>query len=141
MAVSGEQMLMERGLRMTPQRLMILEAIEARDDHFSADELYDQVRQRYSHLNLSTVYRTLEVLEQANIVTKTDLGDGCIRYHWAEKGRHHHLICQQCGRVFELEEPALLPLKQELERDYGFAANIVHLNIFGRCSTCRTAAG
>ncbi len=137
MAIPGEQALAQRGLRLTPQRMMILEAIEARDDHFSAEEIYEAVRRRYSHMNLSTVYRTLEVLEQAELVTQTDLGDGRVRYHWAEKSRHHHLICQGCGHVVDLEESLLAPLKETLHRDYGFAANIAHVTIFGRCARCR----
>jgi Fur family transcriptional regulator, ferric uptake regulator len=138
MVIPAEQLLAEKGLRLTPQRLMIIESIESRDDHFSADELYAQVRQRYSHMNLSTVYRTLEVLEQAGLVTKTDLGDGCVRYHWAEKSRHHHLICQACGEIVDLEESALESLKQELAREHDFLANIVHVNIFGQCGKCRS---
>ncbi|MCL4535878.1 MAG: transcriptional repressor [Bacteroidetes bacterium] len=136
MVIPGEQALAERGLRLTPQRMMILEAIEARDDHFSAEEIYAQVRQRYSHMNLSTVYRTLEILEQAGLVTQTDLGDGRVRYHWTEKSRHHHLICQGCGQVIDLEECLLAPLKETLRRDYGFSANIAHVTIFGRCAKC-----
>ncbi len=136
MAIPGEQELAERGIRLTPQRMMILEAIAARDDHFSAEEIYAQVRQRYSHMNLSTVYRTLEVLAQAGLVTETDLADGRVRYHWTEKSRHHHLICQGCGQVVDLEESLLEPLKERLRRDYGFEANIAHVNIFGRCARC-----
>lgn len=139
MAIPGEQALAEQGFRLTPQRMMILETIEARDDHFSAEEVYAQVRQRYSHMNLSTVYRTLEILEQAGLVTQTDLGDGRVRYHWAEKSRHHHLICQACGQVIDLEECLLAPLKETLQRDYGFAANIAHVTIFGRCAKCHPA--
>ena len=126
-----------KGYRMTPQRMMILEAVEAADDHISADEIYAAVCKRYPHINISTVYRTLELLKELGLVTETDMGDGRVRYHSIRKGHHHHLICQNCGCVIDLDETTLLPLKDALSRDYGFNADLKHLAIFGRCSKCR----
>ena len=129
--------LSRRGYRLTPQRMMILEAVEAADDHISADEIYSRVCNRYPHLNISTVYRTLELLKEQGLVTKTDMGDGRVRYHSIRKGHHHHLVCQNCGCIIDLDEEVLLPLKDALSLDYGFSADLKHLAIFGRCGKCQ----
>lgn len=128
--------LSRRGYRLTPQRMMILEAVEAADDHISADEIYSQVCARYPHLNISTVYRTLELLKEQGLVTETDMGDGRVRYHSIRKGHHHHLVCQDCGCIIDLDEAALLPLKDTISREYTFNADLKHLAIFGKCSNC-----
>ena len=122
---------------MTPQRMMVLAAIENSDHHVSAEEIYAQVITRYPHLNISTVYRTIELLEELGLVTKTDMGDGRVRYHSIKKGHHHHLVCQKCGRIIDLDESVLSPLRSALSREYGFDADLRHLAIFGRCSKCR----
>ena len=129
--------LIELGYRLTPQRMMVLSAIESSDRHISAEEIFTQVVAKYAHVNISTVYRTLELLKRLGLVTETDLGGGRFRYHSAEKGHHHHLICQECGAIIDLEESALTPLKEALLREYKFVADLRHLGIFGRCVKCR----
>jgi len=128
--------LTERGYRLTPQRLMIISAIEHSDGHISAEEIYAQVMAKYPHVNISTVYRTLELLKQLGLVTDTDFGEGRVRYHPVGKGHHHHLVCQECGATVDLDETALTPLKDVLLREYGFSADLRHLAIFGRCGKC-----
>ena len=129
--------LREKGYRLTPQRVMVLEAIEHNPDHISAEEIYSRVAAKYPDVNISTVYRTLELLTKLGMVTETDLGGGRVRYHPAEKGHHHHLVCQQCGAVIDLEESLLNPLKDTLLREYDFKADLRHLGIFGLCGKCR----
>jgi len=125
------------GYRLTPQRLMIVSAIENSHDHISAEEIYSQVVAKYPNVNISTIYRTLELLEQLGLVTETDLGGGRVRYHPVDKGHHHHLICQECGTVIDLDEATLSPLRDALLRQYDFTADLRHLGIFGRCKKCR----
>ena len=84
----------EQGYRLTPQRMMVLSAIENSTNHISAEEIYARVAAEYPHVNISTVYRTLELLKRLGLVTETDLGGGRVRYHPAERGHHHHLICK-----------------------------------------------
>ena len=126
----------QRGLRMTPQRMMIVEAIENSTDHISAEEVYSHVVEKYPNVNISTVYRTLDLLEELGMVTKTDLGGGRVRYHPADKGHHHHLVCRECGTIIDLDEAALLPLKDSLRREYNFIADLRHLGIWGKCTKC-----
>ncbi len=116
---------------------MILSAIENSDDHISAEEIYAQIVAKYPQVNISTVYRTLELLEQLGLVTETDLGGGRVRYHPADKGQHHHLVCQECGAVIDLDDSLLSSLKNTLLREYKFSADLKHLAIFGRCSRCK----
>ena len=132
--IAGE--LTELGYRLTPQRLMILSAIENSDDHISAEEIYAQIITKYPNVNISTVYRTLDLLQRLGLVTETDLGGGRVRYHSAEKGHHHHLVCQECGAIIDLDESLLAPLKDALLREHGFIADLRHLAILGRCVKC-----
>jgi Fur family ferric uptake transcriptional regulator len=127
----------ELGYRLTPQRTLILAALQASDDHISAEEIYSQVHAQYPHVNISTIYRTLELLKSLGLVTETDLGEGRVRYHYGDKGHHHHLICEKCGAVIEVDESLFLPLKRTLLQDYQFKADIRHLAIFGRCANCQ----
>ncbi|MFC1918429.1 Fur family transcriptional regulator [Chloroflexota bacterium] len=128
--------LSKHGYRMTPQRLMILSAIESSDDHISAEEIYAQIVAKYPNVNISTVYRTLELLERLGLVTKTNLGEGRVRYHPAEKGHHHHLVCRECGAIIDLDESLLASLKSALLEEYKFNADLRHLAILGRCVKC-----
>jgi Fur family ferric uptake transcriptional regulator len=112
--------LSHQGYRMTPQRLMIVSAIENSENHISAEDIYTQVVAKYPNVNVSTVYRTLELLEQLGLVTKTEMGIGRIMYHPIEKGHHHHLICRNCGNIIDLDESALR-----------------HLGILGLCANCK----
>jgi len=132
--IAGE--LTKRGYRLTPQRLMILSAIEESDSHISAEEIHARIVARYPNVNVSTVYRTLELLKRLGLVTETDLGEGRVRYHPAEKGHHHHLVCKECGAIIDLDESLLTPLKSALLREYQFSADLKHLAILGRCLNC-----
>lgn len=125
------------GYRLTPQRLMILAAIENSDNHISAEEIHAQIVARYPNVNVSTVYRTLELLTRLGLVTETDLGEGRVRYHPADKGHHHHLVCRECGAIIDLDESLLTALKGALLREYRFDADLRHLAIIGRCANCR----
>jgi len=116
--------------------MMILEAIENSQDHISAEEIYAEVVAKYPHVNISTVYRTLELLKRLNLITETDLGGGRVRYHPVEKGHHHHLVCENCGAIINIDESILARLKDVLLHRYNFSAHLSHLAIFGHCARC-----
>ena len=128
--------LSQKGYRLTPQRLMILEAIEGASGHVSAEEIYQKIKERYPGLNISTVYRTMELLKETGMVTETDMGDGRVRFHSVGHEHHHHLVCSKCGSVVDLDESMLSPLTVLLTEKYGFSADLKHLAIFGRCKDC-----
>ncbi len=129
--------LRERGYRLTPQRLLVLEAIEASDDHISAEEIHSQAHARYPYMNISTVYRTLDLLKEQGLVAESDLGGGRFLYHPVGKAHHHHLVCRKCGRVQDIEVSALHNLRQEIKERYGFDAVFDHMAIFGTCKACK----
>ena len=132
--------LREEGYRLTPQRMIILAIIYDSQGHLSAEEIHQRVRQQYPFVDISTVYRTLNLLKKLRFITETDLGDECVRYELADKGRHHHLICRQCGASFALEHELLAPLAPRLLEKYGFAADLDHFAIFGLCRHCQSQA-
>jgi Fur family ferric uptake transcriptional regulator len=124
------------GFRVTPQRTLILAALVSGQGHVSAEDIYAEVRSIYPHVNISTVYRTLEQFRDIGLVTQTDLGGGCVQYHCADKGQHHHLVCQKCGRTIELEDSFVEPLRTRLLEEHQFHADMMHFAIFGRCAEC-----
>ncbi len=135
--MSCHKILQEKGYRLTPQRMLVIEALHNAESHISAEEIYEQLHARYPYSSVSTVYRTLELFKKLKLVTETDFGEGRVRYHVAEKGHHHHLVCRRCGKVMDLEESVLSSLKDTLLRDFGFDADLRHLAIPGECSKCR----
>ncbi len=135
--MSCHEVLRKKGYRLTPQRVLVIEALHHADGHISAEEIYQELHNRYPYANISTVYRTLELLKKLNLVTETDFGEGRVRYHVAEKGHHHHLVCRSCGKIVDLKESALYSLRETLLRDYSFEADLRHLAIPGRCESCR----
>src|SRR4030065_218232 len=129
--MSCAQVLRGKGYRLTPQRMMVVEALHDADKHVSADEIYDRVKAKYPYANISTVYRTLELLKELGLVNEIALGDGCVRFHPGEKGHHHHLICQKCHGIIDLPESALAPLADILSEKHKFKADLTHTAVFG----------
>lgn len=130
------QTLRRRGYRFTKQRLLILSAVEKAKGHFSVDDIYRELRAQDPKLHISTIYRNLELLRNLGLVTQTDLGEGRFHYHLREQGHHHHLICEKCGTMTELEEDLVNSLKDAIQQKYGFTPDLKHLAIFGLCRQC-----
>ena|SRR5438034_5709011 len=130
------EMLRERGLRMTPQRQLILEAVQAMQGHISVEAVHARVAARFPQVNISTVYRTLELLQDLGLVTHTHFDDGVAQYHRADEGLHQHLVCRGCGSEQELDLEVLRPLGKELRRRYGFEADLAHFALVGMCRRC-----
>lgn len=129
--------LKESGQRLTPQRLLILSALRHSSGHITAAEILAQVRESYPYIDISTVYRTLNVLMQMRMISGTDLGAGEYRYEWIDRIRHHHLICRSCDRAILLDHKYLEDLSTEIMDDYSFRSDIDHMAIFGLCHECR----
>lgn len=128
--------LKESGQRMTPQRLLILSALRHTDSHLTAAQILEQVKASYPYLDISTVYRTLNVLIQMRLVSTTDLGGGEASYEWIDHIRHHHLICRSCDAAIQLNHVYLENLGAEILEDYSFQSDIDHIAIFGLCNSC-----
>lgn len=124
-----------RGYRLTPQRQLVLEAVSELG-HATPDEIVTAVRRTASGVNISTVYRTLELLEELGLVTHTHLGHGAPTYHAASGGDHVHLVCRSCDGVTEVEPDMVANLVNRLAAERGFRADVGHFAIFGVCATC-----
>ena len=90
--------LREAGYRLTPQRVMVLQAIAESDVHLTAEAIHQSVIKLYPYLDIATVYRILQLLKRLHLVTEIDLGDGSAQYEVAEPNKHHHMVCRGCGR-------------------------------------------
>lgn len=135
--MSCTQVLQAKGYRLTPQRIMVVDALHGAQEHISAEEIFELIRKKYPYANISTVYRTLELLKELGLAAEISIGDGITRYHARENSGHHHLVCTKCGGIISLPENELAPLREILEKNHKFKADINHLAIFGLCSSCR----
>jgi Fur family transcriptional regulator, ferric uptake regulator len=124
-----------KGLKLTPQRMLIVEIIHHDTGHLTAEEIISNVQARMPGVNKSTVYRTLDLLEEAGCIYKSEIGSDFI-YHHDEEGHHHHLICRQCGKTIECAENLFAPLKKLLDDKYNFNAEFKHVIINGLCVDC-----
>jgi Fur family ferric uptake transcriptional regulator len=136
MSQTWDAALRASGYRVTPQRQLVLEAV-TKLHHASPEEIFAEVHQKARGVNVSTIYRTLELLEQLGLVTHTHLGHGAPRYHLAAEAQHVHLVCRDCGRVTELAPEAAYPLVSVLDEEHGFETDVGHLTVFGTCRDCR----
>jgi Fur family transcriptional regulator, ferric uptake regulator len=125
----------QRGLRVTPQRQLVLEAID-RLGHATPDAVCAEVQSVASGVNLSTIYRTLELFEKLGLVRHAHLGSGSATYHSAAAAAHLHLVCDGCGLVGEADIEVAEDLVGRLRSTHGFTPDVEHMAISGRCAAC-----
>jgi len=128
-----------RGYRLTPQRQLVLEAVDVLG-HATPEDILGEVRKTADSVNVSTVYRTLELLEQIGLVSHAHLGHGAPTYHLAERHHHLHLVCRDCGKVTETDVSVAAPLVETLREQQGFETDMKHFALFGRCAACAAGA-
>ncbi|MBB5934408.1 Fur family transcriptional regulator [Streptomyces zagrosensis] len=124
-----------RGYRLTPQRQLVLEAVDTLE-HATPDDILTEVRRTASGVNVSTVYRTLELLEELGLVSHAHLGTRAPTYHLAERHHHLHLVCRDCTDVLEADQTIAEPFARQLRETFGFDTDLKHFAIFGRCAKC-----
>ena len=131
-----------KGFKATPQRKAILEVISKyKGSHLSCEEVFDLVRKQYPGIGLSTIYRTLPLLERMEILDKILLDDGIVRYEFNnrnEKHFHHHMICVSCGSISEIKDEMLEDLEKRLYKDNSFVVKNHSIKIYGFCNKCCT---
>ena len=127
--------LRDKGLRLTPQRELVLAAVRELG-HATPEEVAEKVRMTHPGINLSTVYRNLETLDNVGFVLHTHLGHGGATYHAAEELTHLHLVCGVCGSVGDAPIDAAANFVNTLADDYGFKTDVSHFAIYGTCATC-----
>jgi len=136
-----ETRLKEKGYKLTMQRRVILDLlIEHSDKHLSPDEIYELLKVDYPQIGLATVYRTLLLFQKLGLIYKSDFDDGSSRYEvnsQQDDHGHHHLICNQCGKVEEVHEDLLENLEEEILKNNSFLVQDHRVKFYGLCKDCR----
>ena len=146
MAVDREQfkkLLKDKGLKVTRQRLLVLEAIAAcPEEHLTAEEIFDLVKVSYPEIGLATVYRTIQLLNELNLIDRINFDDGFVRYEMGrtqergQKHHHHHLICMKCGKVISFQDDLLEELEEKITITTGFQIVDHEVKLYGYCVEC-----
>lgn len=127
--------LRERGHRLTPQRLAIMQILEESHGHLTPAEIFERASQQMPGLTEATVYRTLDFLARNRLALVAHIGDGRLVYESARRV-HHHLICRDCGETIEIEHDLLEELFAKFRERTGFTIDGCHVTFFGRCPGC-----
>ena len=141
-----KDLLREKGLKVTSQRLMVLNILSAHgDEHLTVEEIYDLAKEESPEIGLATIYRTVQVLLELHVIEKVTFDEGFARYelNGEEAGsghRHHHAICTQCGKVYSLETDLLDTLEKQVFESLGFEVTDHEVKLYGLCSACRRKA-
>jgi Fur family ferric uptake transcriptional regulator len=123
------------GHRLTPQRELVLAAVQTLG-HATPDEVYAEVRTHSSAINLSTVYRTLELLDELGLIHHAHLSDRAPTYHSTTGHEHSHLVCRRCHKVISVERSDMEAALEQLAARHHFAPDYGHLTVFGTCEDC-----
>lgn len=139
-----KDMLREKGLKVTNQRLLVLEIMAGHPgEHLTAEDIYDLVRLQYPEIGLATIYRTVQVLVELQVIDKVSFDDGCARYELgglecdSRHHHHHHAICNKCGKVYSFEDDLLDTLEQALMETMGFEVEDHEVKLYGICRECK----
>ena len=132
--------LRKQGYRLTPQRLTVLEVVKRSGKHLTAEDVHDAIVPQHPYINIATVYRTLQWLQEVGLVAPLASVTSPLRYEYVRGEAHHHLVCQDCGYEQEIGDDMLAMLKSQLQARYAFSAQLNHLAIPGRCAACQSAA-
>jgi Fe2+/Zn2+ uptake regulation proteins len=129
------EVLRAKGLRLTAQRQLVLDAVHELG-HATPDQVHAKVAKVAAGVNITTVYRTLELLEELGLVTHAHLSHGAPTYHSIGEAQHIHLVCKSCGELSEIPSSMLEPLAQALDAEHGFLLDVGHVALFGLCDKC-----
>lgn len=137
-----KQILKEKGLKITRQRILVLEALASCEDkHLTAEEIYEIVKADFPEIGLATVYRTIQLLVELDLVESIQLGDGYVRYEIGKFGgvdahHHHHLICLECGKVISFRDDLLDELEARIMESASFQVTNHEVKLYGYCREC-----
>lgn len=129
--------LKETGHRLTPQRVLILEAIEGISGHVTVEQIHQWVTKQNPTIDQATVYRTVRLLSGLHLLNEVVLG-GVSHYEYADPvSRHHHMACEHCGCAIHIPTHYLDKLQLQLKNDTGFEPHMEHFTISGLCPDCQ----
>lgn len=127
----------QKGFRITRQRELVIEAIAHSGNHVNAEDVFAHIQGKNHSVDITTVYRTLELLVEQGLASRIELGAGRVIYATYQHGPHIHLVCRQCGQVIDANQDLLLALTDQLSASYQFAADLQHISVLGLCSPCQ----
>jgi len=138
-----KQLIKDKGLKVTRQRLAVLEAIAScPKEHLTAEEIFELVKVDCPEIGLATVYRTIQLLNGLHLIDRVNFDDGFVRYEMGsalESGlrhRHHHLICIKCGKVISFQDDLLEGLEEKIAETTGFRVVNHEVKLYGYCMEC-----
>ncbi len=131
--------LRQYGYKLTPQRRAVIQAITSSQDHLTPASIYKRVRQDYPNIGLVTVYRTLEILTELELICELHSGGIRRSYTISTPQHHYHLICSNCSTVIDFTGHDLSELEQDLSKESGFRIDGHLLEVFGLCQACQKA--
>ena len=123
-------------IRVTPQRLVILRVIGEGGGHVTVEAISKRIAAEFPAIHQGTIYRTLDTLRMSGLVTETHMGDRAAVYELPGVHHHHHLVCERCGGITEVEDALITPVRSAVFTRYGFQARADHMAIFGICRDC-----
>jgi Fur family ferric uptake transcriptional regulator len=129
---------MQNSIRLTSARKAILDLLQSTHKHLTAQEVHKQLKDRLPSLNLSTVYRSLEYLVDHQLISVSDMGVGSPVYATLGDQPHHHLVCQNCHQIFDLDSGFVDDLFSKIEDRYQAKVVTNHLVLFVICENCRS---
>lgn len=136
-SVPSKQIIRDLGLKVTSQRLDILDIVRSGSRHFTAQDVFDAAVRRCPDIGFATVYRFLRTLADRQYVLEVRMGGMPARYEWAAKDHHDHLSCTGCGKIVEFENHEIEHLQEKVAHQFGFILNSHILELFGLCPACR----
>ncbi len=133
-----KRMIRKMGLKVTQQRLAILESLSAGRAHVTAQEVFETVNARYPEIGFATVYRFLRKMAEQKMVTEVRMGGLPARYELTPRRHHDHLTCKLCGQIVEFESPQIEALQEQVAKEHNFRLTHHVLELYGDCARCRT---
>lgn len=132
------QYLRENNLKVTQERLALLDEIFSTNEHLDADDLLARMKAKKKKVSRATIYRTLDLLVQCGLVRKSRLGQEHYYYEKVQPGRRHdHMVCTHCGKVIEFWDPALDERQRQICQEHHFRPSFYSLQIQGLCEACQ----
>ncbi|AJY75196.1 Fur family transcriptional regulator [Paenibacillus beijingensis] len=125
----------EQHIRLTPQRYAVIEYLYASHSHPTAEDIYQSLALKYPSLSVATVYNNLKVFKKLGLVKELTMGDSSRRYE-AVTTEHYHVICNECGKVVDVDLLEPLAFKAQIERETGFVIDIHNVDMHGTCPQC-----
>lgn len=134
--IDAKEILKEKGLKSTPQRLAVLHVLHESANYLSINEILEKTKQILPNTGLATIYRTLDVLTEIGLISRVHFEDGCHAYAYSSDSHGHHIICTTCNKIMDFEECPFEGYMENLSKRTGFKIKDHFLQLLGECNEC-----